>query len=349
MAPTEILAHQHFDTFKNLSLFSNQIQLVTSHTKTPSFETPTLYIGTHSLLNHLPVNLLYPLIFVAIDEQHKFGVEQRNTLMHRTPMPHLVNLSATPIPRTVALGLLGDLNISHIDTLPQNRLLTKTHIISNSKLDDGKIWLSGEIESGNQIFVVCPRINNTGGEIDSVEKLRSFYQTFFDNKIPILTLHGQMKQDEQTRIINQFKLKEASILISTSIIEVGIDIPSANIVIIHSADLFGLAQLHQLRGRVGRGGTQGHCFLITSKDDEEINERLELLKKYRSGLTLAKKDLILRGAGEIFGLKQHGQIKTSLKYFWSKKLFLTAKINAKKILDQSPLLAQKVAKELNSC
>lgn len=355
LAPTEILARQHFDTFKKLSLFPENLELITGsasggRNSSPTLSNrPSLFIGTHALINRLPANPPYPLIFVAIDEQHKFGVEQRESLLHRQPLPHLVNLSATPIPRTVALGLLGDLNISHINTLPQNRLQTKTHIISKSKLLDGKNWFNQEISHGNQIFIIAPRISDTQNDIDSVEKLKQHYQQFFENRYPILTLHGQMKQKEQEGIVQQFKDKKSPILISTSIIEVGVDIPSANIIIIHSADLFGLAQLHQLRGRVGRGGAQGHCFLITTKDDEEINERLSLLKKYQSGLTLAKKDLILRGAGEVFGLKQHGQIKTRLKYFWSKKLFLTAKADAKNIITQNFSRAQRIAIELDSC
>lgn len=343
LVPTEILAIQHFQSFKKYFIFPDQIQLVTRNSPISNTDQPTLYIGTHSLLNQLPINPEIPVAILAIDEQHKFGVEQRKRLTDRSPVPHLINLSATPIPRTVALGLLGDIDISNIKTLPQNRVDTKTYIVTKKKLLTGKKWFRDQLVSGNQIFVVCPRIDSETSEVDTTEKITQFYQKYFDNEFKILTLHGKQSSTLQQKTIDEFKEGVSQIMVSTSIIEVGIDIPKANIIIIHSAEQFGLAQLHQLRGRVGRGGYQGHCFLISGTDEEVEIERLSTLKKYNSGLILAKKDLVLRGAGEVFGSKQHGQIHTRLAYFWSKKLFQQAKQEVKKIIKHDPEKANLIA------
>ncbi|KKS94554.1 MAG: ATP-dependent DNA helicase RecG [Candidatus Collierbacteria bacterium GW2011_GWB1_44_6] len=349
LAPTEILARQHYNTFSKFSIYPNKITLVTASLPYLSLKAePYLFIGTHALLNQIPTNISPPLAFIAIDEQHKFGVTQREALLKRTPLPHLFNLSATPIPRTVALGLLGDIEISSIKERPSNRLTVKTFVVTPSKFKDSPKWLISKLESGNQIFVVCPNILEHTQNISSVEKQAQVYRRLIPNKFPIFTLHGKMASDEQQDTLQRFKDTPSSLLIATSLIEVGIDIPSANIMIIHSAERFGLAALHQLRGRVGRGEEQAYCFLVPSSDDEIETERLQLLQKYHDGLVLAQKDLRLRGAGEIYGEKQHGGLQTRLKYFWSKKLFLLAKADSKKIVEKDKSRALQIASKLNT-
>ncbi len=349
IAPTQILATQHFETFKRFCLKPNQIQLVLGGGELPNTDEPTIFIGTHALITKLPESLVYPVAMLAIDEQHKFGVKQREELQNRVPVPHLVNLSATPIPRTVALGLLGDINLSNIRFKPQNRVPIKTYVVSNSYFSKSTGWLVKNLNLNNKIYVVCPSIYATETEVSSVEKITKHYQKLLPPNTPIFALHGQMKSVEQQQILKLFKETHGSVLVSTSLIEVGIDIPSATIMIIHSAERFGLAQLHQLRGRVGRGETQSYCFLVPSNDDQIEKERLLLLQKYDNGLTLAKKDLILRGSGEVFGEKQHGALQTKLKYFWSKKSFLKAKEVAKGLISTNEDQAKQIAIRLESC
>lgn len=350
IAPTQILANQHAETFQKYLLKPERIQLVLGgNESTVKTDKPYIYIGTHALITKLPQLLDYPVVFLAIDEQHKFGVKQREELQNRTPVPHLFNLSATPIPRTVALGLLGDISLSNIKFKPQNRLPIKTFVVSTSYFSKSTSWLIKNLNENNKIYIVCPNIYASDTETSSVEKITVHYKKLLPPHTPIFSLHGQMKSQEQQEIIKAFKLAGGSVLISTSLIEVGIDIPSATIMIIHSAERFGLAQLHQLRGRVGRGETQSYCFLVPSNDDQVEKDRLQLLQKYNNGLTLAKKDLMLRGSGEVFGEKQHGTLQTKLKYFWSKKSFLKTKAFAKQLINSDPRLAEQIAFRLKAC
>ena len=333
MAPTEILAQQHAKTYEQLGSFPQNSQLITasSHHQIVT-DKPMIYIGTHALLNQIPANLTHPLSLVVIDEQHKFGVRQRHELQSRTPLPHVVNLSATPIPRTVALGLLGDIETTTIDSKPGNRLPTKTFIVSPTRYNQSTPWLTKNLSEGNSLFVVCPTINERG-RLSSVESIGAKYKKLFPQH-RVFILHGKLSKESQQQIIEEFRSTPSCILVATSLIEVGIDIPSANIMTVHSAEMFGLAQLHQLRGRVGRGGAQGYFFAVPTSDEETATERLKLLQKYDSGLKLAQKDLRLRGAGEVFGEKQHGLQSVRLKYFWSKKLYTEAKKLAKNIIAQ---------------
>ncbi|HOX95901.1 MAG TPA: ATP-dependent DNA helicase RecG [Candidatus Woesebacteria bacterium] len=350
MAPTEILANQHYQTFKKYSLFPDNIQLITGSSGNKiDISKPSIYIGTHALISAIPATLKTPLAFVAIDEQHKFGVKQRDELLRRTPVPHLVNLSATPIPRTVALGLLGDIEISSIIHKPLNRLPTKTFVTTPTHFKKSPEWLAQKLNEGNQIFVVCPNITEHDTNTASVEKISAFYRRITPPQYPVYVVHGKMKVNDQNKVLADFKNSEKGVLVATTLIEVGIDIPNANVMIVHSAERFGLATLHQLRGRVGRGEGQGFCFLVPSTDDEEETERLQLLQKYHSGLTLAQKDLRLRGAGEVFGFKQHGSLPTSLKYFWSKKLFLEAKKLASSLVKSNIAQAEEIATKLSTC
>ncbi len=347
LAPTEILANQHYETFRKYLLSSQDITLITSASQEEVAATkPKVYIGTHALLTKLPQTLKYPLAFLAIDEQHKFGVKQRDELLQRSPLPHLLNLSATPIPRTVALGLLGDITVSNIKNKPLNRLATKTFVTSPTHYQNSTPWLIEQLESGNQIFVVCPNITEHTEKISSVTQIFRSYRKKIPEKFPIWSLHGRLKTAEQHQIIQQFTESKTGILVSTSLIEVGLDIPAANIMIIHSAERFGLAGLHQLRGRVGRGEGQGYCFLVPSTDDDVETARLKLLQKYHSGLILAQKDLLLRGAGEVFGTRQHGLQSVRLKYFWSRPLFLLAKKDAQDLVSQNPKDAVIIADKL---
>ena len=349
LAPTEILARQHFDTFKKYSLYPQHIQLVTASSHFAETNEPQIYIGTHALLTQLPRETKFPISLLAIDEQHKFGVKQREELLHHNPIPHLVNLSATPIPRTVALGLLGDIELSSIAFRPHNMIPTKTFVVDKEHYKNSVTWLKEELTKGNQLFVVCPNINDHQEDIASVTATSKRYIQLFSPEFPVYSLHGAQKHDLQQKTLEKFKSTPGSILVATSLIEVGIDIPKANIMVIHSAERFGLAQLHQLRGRVGRGGEQGYCFLVPSKDEDTEIERLQLLQKYDSGLKLAKMDLRLRGAGDVLGQKQHGALPVRLKYFWSRKSFLIAKALAKKIAKDSPKQAMEIVSKLNNC
>lgn len=327
LAPTQILAKQHQQTFKKMSLFPKNIKLVTRNNKLTPSNKPTIYIGTHALIKQLPKTLKNPLAVLAIDEQHKFGVKQRQALLERDPSPHIINLSATPIPRTVALGLFGEIKISIIKEKPQNRKITKTWIMDKKRLKKGKDWLSKQLAKGNKAFVVCPNIDSNTAA--SIKEILPQYQKDFGDKYPIWSLHGKTPVDKRDRILREFNNVKTGILVATPLIEVGIDIPKANIIVIHSADRFGLAQLHQLRGRVGRGQEQAYCLVIPSHSEQSNLDRLQLLSKYSSGLKLAKLDLKLRGAGEMFGKKQHGRLPVRLKYFWNKDLFKKAKDVAK--------------------
>ncbi len=350
LAPTQILANQHFSSFKKYSLFPENITLVTANEKlTINKNRPTIFVGTHSLISNLRNDLVFPVSFVAIDEQHKFGVEQRESIQKRRPVPHVFNLSATPIPRTVAQGILGEINISTIKHKPENRLPIKTYVINETYFNQkGVSWLVKKNSEKNKVFIVSPTIF-TNKKTYSTESLQNKYKKIFPKGTPIFVVHGKLKQEEQNRVISLFANTESSVLIATSLIEVGIDIPSANIMIIHSAERFGLAQLHQLRGRVGRGADQSYCFLVPTNDDQEETERLKLMTKYNSGLTLAKKDLILRGSGEVFGQRQHGALQTKLKYFWSKKSYLLAKSIAKDLIAKDVTKAKNIATKLNYC
>lgn len=350
LAPTQILANQHFATFKKFSLFPENLALITSSDKTEiKNNQPTIFIGTHSLITTLQGPQKFPISFIAVDEQHKFGVAQRDSIQNRQPVPHVFNLSATPIPRTVAQGLLGEIKLSTIKYKPENRLPIKTHVVNETYFSQkGLTWLTKKIAEGNKVFIVSPTI--TANQItNSTDSLYQKYKKALPANTPIFVVHGKLKQEEQNKIIELFTSTPSSVLVSTSLIEVGIDVPSANVMIIHSAERFGLAQLHQLRGRVGRGADQSFCFLIPTNDDQEETERLKLMTKYNSGLILAKKDLILRGSGEVFGQKQHGALQTKLKYFWSKKSYLKAKSIAKNLIRRDRNRAEKIATKLNYC
>ena len=346
LAPTKILASQHYQTFLKFGLPKNQVALITGKkplTKVPP--QPTIFIGTHALLTQLPQKLTFPLAAVVIDEQHKFGVKQRGELLTRQPTPHLFNLTATPIPRTLALGLFGEVAITNLAGKPKNRLPVKTWVLDQSRFEKSTTWLKQQVEQGSKIFAVAPTIHGLG-EKAGAEKIFKRYQTTCGSFTPVYLIHGQMKSETIEKTLSAFKKAQGGILVATTIIEVGVDIPEADVIIVHGADNFGLATLHQLRGRVGRAFRQGYCLLVSDSNEEEANTRLKLMEKYHSGLTLAKMDLRLRGAGELFGDRQHGWLPVRLKNFWNKTLFKQAKSVAIALLEKDEPRALAIARRL---
>ena len=302
MAPTQILAQQHFETIaKLLSPYGITIGLVTGDTKTGG----DILVGTHALLSqpHKNVGL------VVVDEQHRFGVEQRGQLLgDKKFTPHFLTMTATPIPRTMAKTILGNLDISVLQEMPKGRQLVKTWVVPPEKRAAGYDWMKEQInKTGGQIFIICPLIeaSETLTEVKSVkDEYEKIKKIFPDKKIGLL--HGKMKTDEKTKILNDFRKKKIAILVATPVVEVGIDIPNATIMVVEGADRFGLGQLHQLRGRVGRGALQSYCLLFTENTDEKTLERLKSLETIHNGPELAEVDLRLRGPGEVFGTRQHG-------------------------------------------
>ncbi len=313
MAPTQILAQQHFDTLNSLlQPFKVRIGLITSSISKSDLGRTDIFIGTHSLI-HQKLNM-DKIALVVIDEQHKFGVEQREHLVKKTGKknisPHVLTMTATPIPRTVALTFYGDLDLSTLNEIPEGRQKITTWIVPPEKRIGAYAWIESQITAhGSQCFIVCPLIEESESEtlkdIRSVTKeYQSLKKIFKGKKLGLL--HGRLKIEEKNKVVEEFRNNKLDIMVATPVVEVGIDIPNATIMVIEAADRFGLAQLHQLRGRVGRSDKKSYCLLFYQNESEKSKARLSAMEKGISGFELAELDLRLRGPGEIFGLKQSG-------------------------------------------
>ena len=315
MVPTAILAEQHLVSFKNvLEQYGVNCELLISGiskkqkddvlARLASGEIDVL-IGTHAVLEE---NVVFKnLGLVITDEQHRFGVKQRSMITSKGKNADIIVMTATPIPRTLALILFGDLDISVIDELPPNRKPIDTFAVRNSLEVRINKFVLQEIEMGRQIYIVCPLIEeNEEIDAESVLELVEKYKTQVFSNYRVEYLHGKMKSKEKNAIMTEFKNGKIDVLISTTVIEVGVDVPNATIMVIENAERFGLAQLHQLRGRVGRGEHKSYCILKYTGNSELIRKRMEIMTKTNDGFKIAEKDLELRGTGEFFGTKQHG-------------------------------------------
>ncbi len=312
IAPTEILAQQHFATFqKILKPFKVPIFLLTGHHKIERREIPLLrnaiIVATHAVI-YQKENLTHQVALLVIDEQHKFGVKQRSFLGNLISLPHCLTMTATPIPRTISLTLLGNLDLSIIDSLPKNRLSIKTFLVPHLKIPKCYQWIQEQIvKTKCQAFIVCPFIDIS----ETMQSVKSATEEFkklsaIFPKLKLGLLHGKTKPKDKDKIISDFQKNKINILVTTPIIEVGVDIPNASIMIIQSAERFGLSQLHQLRGRVGRGLLQSYCYLFTESQNDKAQNRLKFMEKNTNGLKIAEYDLKTRGPGEAFSVVQHG-------------------------------------------
>ncbi len=315
MAPTAILATQHLESFTSLlddtgikcellisGISKKKKEDILERLKNGEID---ILIGTHALLEE---NVVFKnLGLVVTDEQHRFGVRQRSTIAKKGDNPNVLVMTATPIPRTLALILYGDLDISIIDELPPNRKKIDTFPVTKEMDDRVNNFIKEQIDSGRQAYIVCPLVEDSE-EIDarSVLELAEKYKNVVFKDYKVEYLHGKMKPKEKDEIMERFKNKEIDILISTTVIEVGVNVPNANIMVIENAERFGLAQLHQLRGRVGRGEYKSYCILKYQGNSDVIRKRMNVMKATNDGFIISEKDLELRGTGEFFGTKQHG-------------------------------------------
>ena len=315
LAPTAILASQHLESFNDiLSKYNIKSELlIGSVTKKKKEEILKrlkdgeidILIGTHALLEE---NVEFKnLGLVVTDEQHRFGVRQRSTIVARGKNPDVLVMTATPIPRTLALILYGDLDISIIDELPPNRKKIDTFAVTKSMEQRVNNFIAKQIDEGRQAYIVCPLVEENE-EIDAkaVLELTEKYKNEVFSNYKVEYLHGKMRPKEKDEIMQKFKNREIDILISTTVIEVGVNVPNASIMVVENAERFGLAQLHQLRGRVGRGEYKSYCILKYKGNSDVIRQRMKIMQDTNDGFVIAEKDLELRGSGEFFGTKQHG-------------------------------------------
>ena len=325
MAPTEVLASQHYESFKEFfDKFGIKVCLLKGSLKKKEKEAvkelistgeADVIVGTHAIIQE-DVEFK-KLGLVITDEQHRFGVKQRNVLSEKGINAHVMVMTATPIPRTLALILYGDLDVSVIDELPPGRQHIDTFAVNSSYHQRAYGFIRKEVENGRQAYMVCPMIEeNDAIEAKSVmQMIDEVSQTDFKG-LSVAVLHGKMKADEKERIMKDFAENKIQILISTTVIEVGINVPNATIMLIENAERFGLSQLHQLRGRVGRGKYRSYCILVTDSKSEVTKERMKVMKKTNDGFEISETDLKLRGPGEFFGTRQHGvpQLKIANLY-----------------------------------
>ena len=317
MAPTEILAEQHYHTLAPLlEKLGVRCALLTASTKAKTRRSILeqlaageidLAIGTHALLS--PDISYQNLGLVVTDEQHRFGVNQRAALGAKGENPHLLVMSATPIPRTLALMVYGDLDVSVIDELPPGRRSIETYAVPSSYHERIYAFLEKQLAEGRQAYIVCPMVEENGELPDERKAVTAYAEKLQKEVLPNRTvrfLHGKMKAKEKETIMRAFAAGEIDVLVSTTVVEVGVDVPNASVMLIENAECFGLSQLHQLRGRVGRGPWQSYCILVSDNRGEENKTRLDAMRRTQSGFALAEEDLKLRGPGDFFGARQHG-------------------------------------------
>lgn len=320
MAPTEVLASQHFENLKKLiemygidclkpalligALSAKEKREVRDKIKNGEVN---CIIGTHALVQD---SVVYKnLSLVVTDEQHRFGVRQREALSGKGSSVHVLAMSATPIPRTLAIILYGDLSISVVDEMPQGRLPIKNCVVGTNYRQTAYKFITDQVHKGHQAYVICPMIEE--GELDGYENVTDYTQTLREvlpKDIHIEMLHGRMKPLEKDRLMEAFSRKEIDVLVSTTVIEVGIDVPNATVIMIENAERFGLSQLHQLRGRVGRGADQSYCIFINSSDSEDAAKRMDIMNRSNDGFEIAEEDLNQRGPGDLFGVRQSGDM-----------------------------------------
>lgn len=317
MAPTEVLARQHYESICRLfETYDIPVKVVLLTGSMTAKEKRRVYdriecglakiiVGTHALIQD---RVFYDnLALVVTDEQHRFGVKQRETFAKKGGVPHVLVMSATPIPRTLAIILYGDLDISVIDELPSNRLPIKNCVVDTGYRSTAYTFMKKQVAEGRQCYVICPMVEESEHlEAENVVDYAQQLQEEMGDRICVSYLHGKMRQAEKDEIMTRFGKNQIQILVSTTVIEVGIDVPNATVMMIENAERFGLAQLHQLRGRVGRGNYQSYCIFMSSSKAKETKERLEILNHSNDGFKIASEDLKLRGPGDLFGIRQSG-------------------------------------------
>ena len=350
MAPTEVLASQHYETLlKMKKQYNLPICPVLLTGSTSAKERRDIYeqiksgeaniiLGTHALIQDKVV--YHNLGLVITDEQHRFGVRQRESLAQKGNAVHVLVMSATPIPRTLAIILYGDLHISVLDELPANRLPIKNCVVNTSYRETAYRFIEKEVAEGRQAYVICPMVEE--GESDELENVVSYTAKLREKLSPsvqIASLHGKMKAAEKNRIMEAFASRQIDVLVSTTVIEVGINVPNATVMMVENAERFGLAQLHQLRGRVGRGDAQSYCIFMSSSQRPETMSRLKILNESNDGFYIASQDLKLRGPGDLFGIRQSGDLRFVLAdIFQDANVLQMASEWADKILESDPAL-----------
>jgi ATP-dependent DNA helicase RecG len=355
MAPTSILADQHYQFFNELLvnefgiLQSEEIALLVG--ATPQSQKDEIYrklkdgtikliIGTHALIQETVI--FNNLQLAIIDEQHRFGVNQRSKLRNKGENVNMLIMTATPIPRSLALTLYGDLNVTLIDELPANRVAVETYLVTPKERERIYTFIEKQIAEGNQAYIVVPLVDESDS-LDYKSAVKEYEnlskKIFYKHKVGMI--HGKMSLEEKESIMLNFKNGDIDVLVSTTVIEVGVDVSNATVIMIEGAERFGLAQLHQLRGRVGRGNKKSYCILVSNSKDVENNERLKIMEKTNDGFELAEKDLEMRGAGDFYGVQQSGFSKLQLLSFINLPLIEESKSIAIKIYSEDPLLENK--------
>ncbi len=349
MVPTEVLARQHFESVKEIleehqiplvpvlltgSMTAKEKRLAKAEIESGSAQ---IIIGTHALIQE-DVQY-YRLALVVTDEQHRFGVRQRETLADKGITPHVLVMSATPIPRTLAIIVYGDLDISVVDEMPAHRLPIKNCVVDESYRPNAYRFMEKEVAAGHQVYIICPMVEESDElELENVTDYTEKLQKILP-MIRIACLHGKMKPKEKNEIMERFAAGDIQILISTTVIEVGINVPNATVMMVENAERFGLAQLHQLRGRVGRGSAQSYCIFMSGSKGKETRKRLEVLNKSNDGFYIASEDLKLRGPGDLFGIRQSGILEFRMgDVFQDSAVLGQASETAGRLLKEDPQL-----------
>ncbi len=356
MAPTEVLAKQHFESMEALfhahGIKSRAVLVTGSMTakeKRLAYERIAghevdIIVGTHALIQE---KVIYDkLALVITDEQHRFGVGQREALGRKgmtgqeESRPHVLVMSATPIPRTLAIILYGDLDISILDEMPADRLPIKNCVVDTGYRDRAYRFIEKEAAAGRQAYVICPMVEES--EMMEAENVLDYTKLLQKKLMPgirVEYLHGKMKGKEKNQIMERFASGEIQVLVSTTVVEVGVNVPNATVMMIENAERFGLAQLHQLRGRVGRGKHQSYCIMVDCSGEEDTRKRLEILNRSNDGFYIASEDLKLRGPGDIFGLRQSGEMEFKLAdIFTDADVLKTVSEEVKEIIREDPML-----------